>query len=159
MNTNQLRSDNEFNEHDPWVLRATSGLISTARANALNLMKYIHSSGDVSWDEKGRLILNGRTYPSTNIANLVSDAVRISKTRKPAYMSEAFARGLENINTPKEYIKNKDYLNPSEAENYYSLSRTPIPVVGRSKISTKISKKKPPFQSGHGIAHWITKLL
>ena len=153
---NSKQAEDNFSESDPWVLRATSGLGSAGRTNALNLMRYIHSSGDVAWDEKGRLVLKGKILPSTNIADLVSDAVRISKTRKPAHMYDIFARELEKINTPKGYIKNKDYLNPSEAENYYSLSRTPIPVVGRSKIS---KPKKPPFQSGHGIAHWITKLL
>ena len=52
-------------------------------------------------------------------------------------------RGLENINAPKEYIKNKNYLNPPEAERrageYYSLTGTPKPAAERSRILKETS--------------------
>ena len=169
-NNNQTRDD--FNESDPWVLSATSSLGKTGSTNAINLMKYIHSSGAIGWDENGRLVLQGKIQPKTNIADLVSDAVRSSRTRTPAHMHAKFARELKKINTPRNYIKNKEYLNPSETERediereYYAMKGTPQPVAKKSRISTetpafqpRTPRKKPYTQSGHGIAHWITKLL
>ena len=51
------------------------------------------------------MILNGKTLPGTNIVDLVNDAIRPRKNFEPRGYEE-FVRGLAQINTPEDLIKN-----------------------------------------------------
>ena len=155
---NQKQSSDSFTASDPWVVRTIADLKGTQRINALNLMKYIHSTPGISWNKNGQLVINDEVQDSTDIGDLVSDAVRTRITRKTASKYEIFSRELKNINTPREYIKNKLYL--QEFDGGHERGRTPSSSPRRyfslspiQKGKGRIFKKKP------NIRNWIAKLI
>lgn len=62
-------------------------------------------SDKVTWDEQGRVTVNGRELVGSSITDLISDVVRDRKTSNPEGWT-AFSEVLYEMNIPQEYIQN-----------------------------------------------------
>lgn len=62
-------------------------------------------SNNVSWDQTGRVSVNGRELIGSSITDLISDVVRDRKTSNPQGWT-IFAEALGDLNIPHEYIQN-----------------------------------------------------
>ena len=70
------------------------------------LMRRLGRSTDVSWNERGELVLNATPVPGSNVADLVNDVLRKRKTVRPPVGWQAFARQLKTMNVPQEVVGN-----------------------------------------------------
>lgn len=76
------------------------------RPKAAVLLKRLRARPDViSWDEDGKVKVDGKEIVDSNISDLVSDAVRARKNFNPTGAREFF-RGLSKINVPKDIAGN-----------------------------------------------------
>ena len=78
------------------------------RKKAEQLAEFLKSSGQVSWTDTGRLVLQGQEVQNTNIVDLINDALRQRKTFTPPGW-ENFAKELRRLNAPKELVGNVKY--------------------------------------------------
>ena len=80
----------------------------TMRTRAVALLNRLKARPDViSWDETGRVSLDGVDIPHSNISDLISDAVRGRKKFNPVG-SRQFFRALRKINMPRDIVRNED---------------------------------------------------
>lgn len=86
------------------------------RTKAERLAELLKASGSVTWDERNRLIVDGKPVEGTNIIDLINDALRRRKTFQPHGRS-AFADKLRNMNAPRELVGNADYWVRSSTES------------------------------------------
>ena len=82
----------------------------TFRAKAAEILDRIQESGHMSWDDKGQLVLDGKSVENSNMVDLVNDVVRNRKTTSPPVGWQAFATGLRSLNIPEEIIGNRDRI-------------------------------------------------
>ena len=64
----------------------------------------------ITWDDMGQVLLNGVLIPRSNIADLVSDAMRPRKNFNPVGVHE-FYKVLKDINIPKDIVRNEQRWN------------------------------------------------
>lgn len=72
------------------------------------MLQHLKKSGVVRWMDNGELIFDGEPVKGSNIASLVSDVLRRSKSRTPPQGWEQFSRLLAETNIPQEFIGNKN---------------------------------------------------
>ena len=78
----------------------------TMRPRATTLLNRLKTRPDiVSWDESGQVKLDGKLIPSSNISDLVSDAMRERKNFNPVGSSEFF-NVLSKMNMPRDIVRN-----------------------------------------------------
>jgi hypothetical protein len=78
----------------------------TQRPKAAALLKRLKANpGVISWDESGKVKVDGREIVNSNISDSISDAVRARKNFNPTGARELF-RGLARINVPKDIAGN-----------------------------------------------------
>lgn len=83
------------------------------RSKAERLAELLKAKGTVTWDERNRLIVDGKPVEGTNIIDLINDALRRRKTFKPPGRSD-FADQLRRLNAPRELVGNEDYWKRQE---------------------------------------------
>lgn len=83
------------------------------RTKAERLAEMLKEKGTVTWDERNRLIVDGKPVEGTNIIDLINDALRRRKTFKPEGRSH-FAHQLRRLNAPRELVGNEDYWKGSD---------------------------------------------
>ena len=79
----------------------------TMRTRAVALLNRLKARPDViSWDETGRVSLDGVDIPRSNTSHLISDAVRGRKNFN-LVGSRQFFRALRKINMPRDIVRNE----------------------------------------------------
>ena len=87
----------------------------TMRTRAAALVSKLKARPDViSWDQTGRVKIEGQTIPNSNISDLVSNAMRERKNFNPVGSREFF-RTLNEINVPRDLIRNEGKRKQTEA--------------------------------------------
>ena len=89
----------------------------TKRQKATSILNRLKTRPDIiSWDESGRVTLEGVKVPGSNISDLLSDAVKGRKNFNPAG-SKRFFNVLSKINMPKDLVRNEERWKQSEIDN------------------------------------------
>lgn len=101
----------------------------------LNFIKATDNDKRITWSKQGEVIIDGKKIIGSNIIDLVNDALRRRKSFNPQGRSD-FARYLQSINVPRDYVGNKEYWRPSTATIFPEVSKAILP------SSTPIEKKK-----------------
>ena len=87
----------------------------TMHKRATTLLERLKTRSDlVSWDERGQVTLGGEKIVDSNIADLVSDAMRPRKNFNPTG-SRRFFRVLSELNVPKGVARNEHRWQQSKA--------------------------------------------
>lgn len=95
--SNELSADQHILETVPKTMRRKAQLI----------LEKIRKNTDMSWDDKGQLLVQGKTLEGSHITDLVNDVLR--KRRRPDPIGwEDFTKGLKSANVPRELVGNKD---------------------------------------------------
>lgn len=105
------------------------------RSNCARVLKRLRKAPTalISWDDRGCVTIKGRKIPHSNITDLVNDIIRPRKQAK-AIGRQQFAKVLQTLNIPREFIGNRAYFNNvSEEEEELSTS---TPTRRRSANST-----------------------
>lgn len=83
------------------------------RRKAEILIHHLHTAAPrITWDQQGVISIDGLQIQSSNIIDLVNDAMRSRKNIKPSGRLQ-FMRVLRSINTPREFIGNTELWNQS----------------------------------------------
>src|SRR6218665_3524486 len=78
------------------------------RTQATRLLKHIKRNPNVSWNDKGELVLKKTILPKTHVVDLVNDLSR-KRTMTPAPAGwKQLANALKKYNIPRELVGNKD---------------------------------------------------
>ena len=81
-------------------------LPATLRPKAVALLKRLRADpGVISWNESGRVKVDGTEIANSNISDLVSDAVRTRKSFHPTG-ARRFFQGLAKLNVPRDIAGN-----------------------------------------------------
>lgn len=84
------------------------GIPKTMRSRASAVLNRLKARPDViSWDETGKVSMDGVEIPHSNISDLISDAVRARKRFNPTGSKEFF-RVLSKINMPRDLVRNEE---------------------------------------------------
>lgn len=75
----------------------------------LLLSNLLENKKNIKWDSNGRVIINNKTIPFSNILDLINDVLRPSKRAKPLGWKK-FASTLKEINIPLSCIGNPETL-------------------------------------------------
>lgn len=90
------------------------------KTQATRLQKHLKSNPNVSWNDKGELVLKKTTLPKTHVVDLVNDLLR-KRTTTPAPAGwKQLANALKEYNIPRELIGNEDrwkYINDASEES------------------------------------------
>ena len=103
---------------DPWEIKTVNAAPLKNKKITESLMTHLKLSNKINWDSQGRLIIDGVTYPSTNILDLVHGVTRKRVKAKVPEGTSEFIRALGSINTPQELAPNMEFLKnakPQEA--------------------------------------------
>ncbi|KAJ8048671.1 hypothetical protein HOLleu_01077 [Holothuria leucospilota] len=78
------------------------------KGKAVQLLRKINSSnGDLSWTDKGELIVKDRVIKGSHMVDLINDVVRKRKGIIPIGATD-FAKELAELNLPRELVGNPD---------------------------------------------------
>lgn len=99
-----------------------------------------NSNGKIGWNKNGELTTSGVTLPGTNIVDLIGDVMRARKTVAAPPGIDQFARGLSEINVPREVVGNRNRL--SLIFGGVGVPQTKLEGLGRK--TTRITRKKGP---------------
>ena len=69
------------------------------------LLQRLHDFGDITWDNRGKITIDGSAVKGGNIVNLINDAVR-NRKQSLSKGSGQFAQVLRKANIPREFIVN-----------------------------------------------------
>jgi hypothetical protein len=99
-------------------------------SQASRLLTHIKNNPDISWSDKGELVLKNTTLPKTHAVDLINDLLRKRTTTSKPTGWKQLADILKDDNIPHELIGNEDrweYISgkPSESKTY-SPSRVTI---------------------------------
>lgn len=146
----------------PLFDRIVDSVPTTMRRKAKLLLQMLEEHPDMSWNEQGRLEVQGKPIDGSNIIDLVNDVLRHRKGSNPRGW-EYFSSGLRDMNVPQEYIGNKqrwswmqrqhsdDYVEDEDGDKFfeasYSFPATPSPRAGKPI-------KHEPKASGSHITSW-----
>ena len=127
------------------------------QAKAQAFLKYIHSDPDIAWDDRGQLILKGKTISKSHIVDLLHDALRARKKVKRPQGWQEMSGHLREKNIPQELIGNETWsTSPSklssalkdkkpkislESESWSTPASSPPP--SSPKLSSVLKHKKP----------------
>lgn len=80
------------------------------RSNATKLLRRLHDSNNITWDQNGAVKIDGVRIRNANIIDLVNDAMRERKTTATPHGHLQFARLIHESCVPREYIGNRRVL-------------------------------------------------
>ena len=90
------------------------GIPKTMKTRAEALLAHLKERGDViTWDDMGKVLVDGVLIPKSNISDLVSDAMRSRKHFNPVGVRE-FYNVLNKINVPKDLVRNEKRWDETE---------------------------------------------
>src|SRR5688572_4398794 len=91
------------------------------KSQASRLLTHIKNNPDVTWSEKGELVLKNTTIPKTHAVDLVNDLLRKRTSTSSPSGWKQLANALKDYNIPHELIGNEDrwkYINASHNESF-----------------------------------------
>src|SRR5688572_10153951 len=91
------------------------------KSQASRLLTHIKNNPDVTWSEKGELVLKNTTIPKTHAVDLVNDLLRKRTSTSSPSGWKQLANALKDYNIPHELIGNEDrwkYINSSHDESF-----------------------------------------
>ena len=95
------------------------------KSHATRLLTHIKNNPEVSWSEKGELVLKTTTIPKTHVVDLINDLLR-KRTSTPSPTGwMQLADALKDYNIPRELIGNEDRWKYINASHNGSSSVTP----------------------------------
>ncbi len=98
------------------------GIPKTMRTRAIALLERLRARSDViSWDDTGQVKIDGVFIPKSNISDLVSSAMRPRKYFDPVASQEFFGV-LDNINVPKDLVRNEGWKKVTQKEKAHPVS-------------------------------------
>ena len=162
-------------ESNPWVREMMAGVTRTQQDKVKALLRHINSKPDtITWNDEGRLVIDGQALPDSNIVDIVVGAVKGGKHKVPAEDYKSFSRALRRINTPHTLIKNEDYLKELTGRGISQDVKRKSRPQRRQRSSSSVSSprgrspsKPPRGQTGSGrrsfrippfVKNWSTKL-
>ena len=80
------------------------------RSKAINILERIKQDPNMTWNERGEFVYHGEIIPRSNKTDLVNNMIRNRKNIR-AHGWQQFARALQSINIPQEYINNPTVWN------------------------------------------------
>ena len=127
---------------------------TTMKRKAQLLVSLLINNPNVSWKDDGTVKLYGKSFPGSNIIDLVNDVIRHRKGSEPTGW-QAFAERLRDMNIPQDVIENRErwdwmQLAPETPETDYSTPKQKrtirkaasyIPVSVRSANSLSVRKR------------------
>src|SRR6218665_252345 len=93
----------------------------TWKSRASRLLNHLQNIPNVSWRERGELILKQRLIPKTQLIDLVNDLIRKRATITAPVGCKQLANVLRKSNVPQERLGNKDrlkYINTASQRNF-----------------------------------------
>lgn len=112
------------------------------RPKADTFLKYLQSDKDISWDDKGQLILKGKLIPKSHVVDLMHDSLRLRKKVKRAKGWRELSHHLVGKNIPHEIIGNETWStlpdSPVKKKTPVRFTFTP----GKPRKSKVIGRKK-----------------
>ena len=93
----------------------------TWKSRASRLLKHLKSNPNVSWNDKGELVLKKTTLPKTHVVDLVNNLLRKRATIPAPVEWKQLANVLRKSNVPQELTGNKDrlkYINTASQRNF-----------------------------------------
>ena len=136
----------------------------TMRTRAVALLNRLKARPDViSWDETGRVSLDGVDIPRSNISDLdlISDAVRGRKNFNPVG-SRQFFRALRKINMPRDIVRNEDrwkevQIDSGSGEDVPDSSRSSGTRIGSplKYFQTLVKRHKDTEKQEKASKHWL----
>lgn len=91
------------------IVNAVPKTYQQTASKLLHHIQTIDGGQRLKWDSQGRVTLDGHTIDGSNIVDLVNDALRHRKRVKATGRLD-FARFLQDINTPREFVGNSSFL-------------------------------------------------
>lgn len=78
------------------------------RPQAEGLLRWMKKSPEaVQWDDKGEVILDGKSIRGSSISDLINDSLRTRKGFNPTGRDD-FTQVLAKLNTPEDFVRNDD---------------------------------------------------
>ena len=110
------------------------------------LVEHFRDNPYLQWDDKGQIIIDGKTVDGSNIVDLVGDAMRSQKRKnyQPVGMT-SFVQGVKQANIPSDWIRNESYVKQMRKEQEESdVSQIDDSIVEeiRTPSKKKVGKKK-----------------
>ena len=100
--------ESEVNKKD-LPLDITTSVPKMYQRKADAFLNYLHADGDVTWDEQGQILLQGKVIPKSHIVDLVHDAMRLRKRTKRPQGWQELSRHLAQKNIPRELVGNETW--------------------------------------------------
>lgn len=78
------------------------------RSRAGNLLNHVQNNTDLSWNDRGEILVDGSPVVGSHIVDLVDDVIRVKKGKPEPVGSSPFVQKLQTSNVPQSLIGNKD---------------------------------------------------
>ena len=120
--------------------RVIESLPKTLQKRGGVLLDHIKDTTDMTWNDRGELIVKGQTLNGTNVSDLIHEILRSRKLgHKPEGWS-IFANALKESNIPMDLIGNKARWDSTDQDLSKSLSL--------ESLSTPVNRKKKSKRKG-----------
>ena len=86
--------------------RILESVPKTMRRKTQLLLDLLRDHPNMSWDEQGTLLLNGKPVDGSHIIDLINDIIRERKHFEPRGW-QTFSRGLKEVNVPQDIVGNR----------------------------------------------------
>ena len=102
----KVNNDEDTNEENSKVDESIINCVPQKfQFKAIMLLQRLHDFGDITWDNRGKITIDGSAVKGGNIVNLIKDAVR-NRKQPLSKGSGQFAQALRKANIPREFIVN-----------------------------------------------------
>lgn len=126
--------------------RVIESLPKTLQKRGGVLLDHIKDTTDMTWNERGELIVKGQTLNGTNVSDLIHEILRSRKLgHKPEGWS-IFANALKESNIPMDLIGNKARWDSTDQDLSKSLSL--------ESLSTPVNRKKKSKRKAGSTPRW-----
>ena len=143
--TTRLPQEESLKPHEKTIKlekRLVDSLPKTLQRKGEVLLDHIKDTTEMSWNNRGELIVNGATIAGTNVTDLIHELLRSRKLGNAPKGWSTFASTLRESNIPVDLIGNKArWESPDEPELKMFSPMTPSTPVKMSGKKGKRNKK------------------
>ena len=115
--------------------RVVDSLPKTLQRKGGVLLEHIKDTADMTWNERGELIVKGQTLSGSNVSDLIHELLRTRKLGHEPKGWPAFANALKESNIPTDLIGNKARW---ESTTEPELAKSPNP----QSLTTPTSRRR-----------------
>ena len=120
--------------------RVIESLPKTLQKRGGVLLDHIKDTTDMTWNDRGELIVKGQTLNGTNVSDLIHEILRSRKLGQKPEGWSIFANALKESNIPMDLIGNKARWDSTDQDLSKSLSL--------ESLSTPVNRKKKSKRKG-----------